>query len=127
MVCIAFWPGNSLNRERGEPNGSASRLGVPMNKTRKSSRPRMRSWEADEQVAELLDLAVRTTGASLRDIVNEALREHAPGIIRRLLDERGHAEAQLRDLLDRRYPLHQGDHRAASDVFADKKASANKR
>ncbi|MEY3277287.1 MAG: hypothetical protein RL153_2555 [Verrucomicrobiota bacterium] len=94
---------------------------VTMTKGRNSSRPRMRSWEADEQVAELLDLAVRTTGASLRDIVNEALREHAPSIIRRLLQERGIAEAKLRDLLDRQFPVVPGDHHEASEAFADKR------
>lgn len=99
--------------------GKTTHCFLTMPKVRTSSRPRMRSWEADEQVAELLDLAVRTTGASLRDIVNEALREHAPSIIRRLLQERSHAEAQLRDLLDRQFPGKPGDHRAASEAFAD--------
>lgn len=98
-----------------------------MIKGRKSSRPRMRSWEADEQVAELLDLAVRTTGASLRDIVNEALREHAPGIIRRLLLERDRAEEKLRELLDRHYPSVPGDDRAASEAFADKTQPTSKK
>lgn len=82
----------------------------------KSKRPRMRSWEADEQVAELLDLAVRTTGASLRDIVNEAVRKHAPGIILRLLEERGETERKLRALLDDKYGLRSGGE--AERVFA---------
>ena len=78
----------------------------------------MRSWEADEQVAELLDLAVQTTGASLRDIVNEAIREHAPGIILRLLDERGEAERKLRALLQEKYGLRDADTREGARAFS---------
>ena len=43
----------------------------------------------------MLDLAVTTTGASLKEIVNEALRVHGPSIIKRLLAER---EAPRREL-----------------------------
>jgi hypothetical protein len=77
----------------------------------------MRSWEADEQVAELLDLAVRTTGASLREIVNEAIREHAPGIILRLLEERGVAEAKLRSLLRDKYGKPEADTPEGARMF----------
>lgn len=79
------------------PNHSVINMNIE-----KPRRPRMRSWEADEEVARLLDLAVRTTGASLRDIVNEALRVHAPVIIRRLLEERDAAERELVALLEHR-------------------------
>lgn len=85
---------------------------------RKTRRPRMRSWEADEEVAELLDLAVQTTGASLKDIVNEAIREHAPGIILRLLDERGEAERKLRALLQEKHGLEASDTREGTRAFA---------
>jgi hypothetical protein len=61
----------------------------------RTNRPRIRSWEADPDVAKLLDLAVTTTGASLKEIVNEALRVHGPAIIKRLLAER---EAPRREL-----------------------------
>jgi len=70
----------------------------------KVRRPRMRSWEADEDVARLLDLAVRTTGASIREIVNESVRVHAPGLIRRLLSERNQAERELVDFLGENFP-----------------------
>jgi hypothetical protein len=63
----------------------------------------MRSWEADEDIAALLELAQKTTGASLKDIVNAAVRIHAPMIIRRLLEERKQAESELISLLDRQF------------------------
>lgn len=63
----------------------------------------MRSWEADEDIAALLELAQKTTGASLKDIVNAAVRIHAPMIIRRLLEERRQAESELISLLDRQF------------------------
>lgn len=69
----------------------------------KVRRPRMRSWEADEDIAALLELAQKTTGASLKDIVNAAVRIHAPLIIRRLLEERKQAETELISLLDRQF------------------------
>ena len=69
----------------------------------KVRRPRMRSWEADEDIAALLELAQKTTGASLKDIVNAAVRIHAPMIIRRLLEERRQAETELISLLDRQF------------------------
>ena len=69
----------------------------------KVRRPRMRSWEADEDIAALLELAQKTTGASLKDIVNAAVRIHAPLIIRRLLEERMQAETELISLLDRQF------------------------
>lgn len=65
----------------------------------RSNRPRIRSWEADPDVAKLLDLAVMTTGASLKSIVNEALRVHGPAIIRRLLTEREAPRKELESLL----------------------------
>lgn len=64
----------------------------------------MRSWEADDEVARLLDLAVRMTGSSLRDIVNEAIKAHAPQIIRRMLSEREAAEQELERFLDKYTP-----------------------
>jgi len=67
-------------------------------KTR-SNRPRIRSWEADPDVAKLLDLAVMTTGASLKSIVNEALRVHGPAIIRRLLTDREAPRKELEKIL----------------------------
>lgn len=70
----------------------------------KVRRPRMRSWEADEDVARLLDLAVRTTGASIREIVNESVRVHAPVLIQRLLSERSRAERELVDFLGEHFP-----------------------
>ncbi len=66
----------------------------------RSNRPRIRSWEADPDVAKLLDLAVMTTGASLKSIVNEALRVHGPAIIRRLLTEREAPRRELETILD---------------------------
>ena len=63
----------------------------------------MRSWEADADIAALLELAQKTTGASLKDIVNAAERIHAPLIIRRLLEERKQAESELISLLDRQF------------------------
>ncbi len=65
----------------------------------RSNRPRIRSWEADPDVAKLLDLAVMTTGTSLKSIVNEALRVHGPAIIRRLLTEREVPRRELETLL----------------------------
>ena len=65
----------------------------------RSNRPRIRSWEADPDVAKLLDLAVLTTGASLKSIVNEAIRIHGPDIIRRLLVEREAPSRELEALL----------------------------
>lgn len=67
-------------------------------KTR-TNRPRIRSWEADPDVAKLLDLAVSTTGASLKGIVNEALRVHGPAIIKRLLEEREGPRRELESIL----------------------------
>lgn len=67
-------------------------------KTR-SNRPRIRSWEADPDVAQLLDLTVATTGASLKRIVNEAIRTHAPAIIHRLAAERKCPRRELKVLL----------------------------
>lgn len=67
-------------------------------KTR-TNRPRIRSWEADPDVMQMLDLTVATTGASLKEIVNEALRAHGPAIIRRLLAEREVSRKQLEGLL----------------------------
>jgi hypothetical protein len=67
-------------------------------KTR-TNRPRIRSWEADPDVAKLLDLAVSTTGASLKGIVNEALRVHGPAIIKRLLEEREEPRRELESIL----------------------------
>jgi hypothetical protein len=65
----------------------------------RTNRPRIRSWEADPDVAKLLDLAVSTTGASLKEIVNEALRVHGPAIIKRLLDEREGPRRELESIL----------------------------
>ena len=64
----------------------------------------MRSWEADEDVAKLLDLALASTSASLKDIVNEALRTHGPRIVRRLLEERTSAEEALQAYLAEQFP-----------------------
>ena len=64
----------------------------------------MRSWEADEDVAKLLDLALASTSASLKDIVNEALRTHGPRIVRRLLEERTSAEEALHAYLEEKFP-----------------------
>ncbi|MCX6885466.1 MAG: hypothetical protein WCR20_05165 [Verrucomicrobiota bacterium] len=69
-------------------------------------RPRMRSWEADEDVARLMDLCLSTTGASLKEIVNEALRVQGPVIVRRLLLEREGAKKELETLLATNNPNH---------------------
>ena len=74
----------------------AFRLVKPKTRT---NRPRIRSWEADPDVAKLLDLAVSTTGASLKGIVNEALRVHGPAIIKRLIEEREGPRRELESLL----------------------------
>jgi len=65
----------------------------------RSNRPRIRSWEADPDVAKLLDLAVLTTGASIKSIVSEAIRTHGPAIIRRLLAEREGPRRELEAIL----------------------------
>ena len=70
-----------------------------MKQKNRTNRPRIRSWEADPDVAKLLDLAVMTTGASLKSIVNEALRVHGPAIIRRLLTEREAPRKELESIL----------------------------
>jgi hypothetical protein len=77
---------------------------LPMPKTTRPNRPRIRSWEADPDVMQLLDLAVATTGASLKEIVNEALRIHGPAIVRRLLAAREVSRKQLEELLAKHSP-----------------------
>lgn len=67
----------------------------------KPRRPRMRSWEADPDIVTLLDLVQRSTGSSIKDLVNESIRTHAPAIIRRLLDARRASEAELVLLLEK--------------------------
>lgn len=61
----------------------------------------MRSWEADADIVTLLDLVQRTTGTSLKDIVNESIRAQAPSIVRRLLAARKASEAELVLLLEK--------------------------
>jgi hypothetical protein len=66
----------------------------------------MRSWEADEDVAKLLDLVTTATSASVKDIVNEALRKHGPEIARRLLSEREAAQQELEVFLSEKFVEH---------------------
>lgn len=47
----------------------------------KPKRKRMRSFEADPDVAQMLDAAA-DSGAVITDIANEALRKHGPEILR---------------------------------------------
>ena len=63
----------------------------------------MRSWEADEDVAKLLDLVTTATSASVKDIVNEALRKHGSEIARRLLSEREAAQQELEVFLSDKF------------------------
>lgn len=61
----------------------------------------MRSWEADADIVTLLDLVQRTTGSSIKDLVNESIRTQAPAIIRKLLEARRASEAELVLLLEK--------------------------
>ena len=81
----------------------AGRLVETMAESDKVRRPRMRSWEADEDVAKLLDLVTTATSASVKDIVNEALRKHGSEIARRLLSEREAAQQELEVFLNEKF------------------------
>lgn len=50
-------------------------------KKKAPQRPNMRSWEADEDVAKLLDDAERL-GAIKREIINKALRKYGPAALK---------------------------------------------
>lgn len=81
------------------PSGRGNLLVLTVKAKYRTNRPRIRSWEADPDVAKLLDLAVSTTGASLKEIVNEALRVYGPSIIKRLLEEREGPRRELEAIL----------------------------
>jgi hypothetical protein len=81
------------------PSGRVKLFPLTVKAKNRTNRPRIRSWEADPDVAKLLDLAVSTTGASLKEIVNESLRVHGPAIIKRLLEEREGPRRELESLL----------------------------
>lgn len=53
------------------------------NETKKKAprRPNMRSWEADKDVAKMLDDAERL-GAVKKEIINKALRKYGPAALR---------------------------------------------
>jgi hypothetical protein len=89
--------------ETQNPGFHVGRSVETMAESDKVRRPRMRSWEADEDVAKLLDLVTTATSASVKDIVNEALRKHGPEIARRLLSEREAAQQELEVFLSEKF------------------------
>jgi len=63
---------------------------MPSNlETPKNTRP-IRSFEAEEEVWRMLDLAT-DAGLTIKEVVNTALREAGPNLIARLLKEREQA------------------------------------
>lgn len=56
-------------------------------KTNKTNKNRdMRSFQADEDVAKMLDAAVQA-GQTIKDLVNFAVRTHGPTILREMAQE----------------------------------------
>jgi len=53
--------------------------------TKKKSPRRMKSFEADADVAEMLDKAAKA-GATLTSFMNEAVRKQGPGVLRELAE-----------------------------------------
>lgn len=57
-----------------------------MKAKKKLTRPNMKSFEADEDVAKMLEQII-ASGATLRDVVNAAVRAHGPDILKRRIKE----------------------------------------
>jgi hypothetical protein len=57
-----------------------------MTDQKKSKKRNMRSFEADPDVAQMLDDAV-ASGAQIKDLTNEALRLYGPGVLAKQVKE----------------------------------------
>lgn len=62
----------------------------------------IRSFEADEDISDLLDLACEATGKTLKEIVNEAIRRHLPEVVAQAEARRAESLRRFRDAVTSR-------------------------